>query len=405
MQNIEFDKMLDESPVKYRKSTHRTKSPEETLEKISNITMDIGLTRTSNITHLDRIKIPVFTSVRPLAQEGAVSIYAGKGPTEIHAKVSSIMEAIERYSAEMQETDSTIIKKYDEKDCVNPNDLILPKDSFNDEELEWSEGYSVVTGEKIYVPTNAVFHPYNTENIKHIFLSNTNGLASGNSLEEAVFHGMMEVVERDSWSLFEAFKDDKREVNCSNSTNEYIQELFSKFDEANVSIKLIDLTSDNNIPTIGAVSEDLTLKDPALLTLGIGTHLDPEIAAIRAITEVAQSRATQIHGTREDTTRANLLRQTGYDRMKRMNRHWFRESDESIDLNDMRDYSQNTFRENIEKSMEMLKVSDVNDAYYVNLTRDIDIPVVRSIIPGMEVFSVDSSRVGKRLIPEKYLID
>lgn len=396
--------MLNESPVTYKKSTHRTMSPEETLEKISEITLDIGLTRTSNITHLDRIKIPVYTSVRPLAEEGAVSVYAGKGPTEIHAKVSSIMEAIERYSAEMQENDETIIKEYDEKDCINPKDLILPRNSFNNEELEWSEGYSVMTSEKIYIPSNAVFHPYNNEKVKHIFLSNTNGLASGNSLEEAIFHGMMEVVERDSWSLFEAFKDKKREINCDNSTNDYIQSLINKFREANVSIKLIDLTSDNNIPTIGAVSEDLSLKDPALLTLGIGTHLDPEIAAIRSITEVAQSRATQIHGTREDTTRANLLRETGYDRMKRINKHWFRDSEENIDLNDMVDYSQNTFKDNIEKTMQMLEVSEVKDAYYVDLTRHINIPVVRAIIPGMEVYSVDQSRIGKRLIPKKYII-
>ncbi len=397
--------MLNESPVTYKKSTHRTKSPEETLEQISKITLDIGLTRTSNITHLDRIKIPVFTSVRPLAEEGAVSIYAGKGPTEIHAKVSSIMEAIERYSAEMQNSDKTIVKKYDEKDCINPEELILPRNSYNDEELEWCEGYSVVTDEKILIPSNAVFHPYNNDSVKHLFLSNTNGLASGNSLEEAVFHGMMEVVERDSWSLFEAFKEEKREIICDNSTNEYILELIEKFNEANVSIKLIDLTSENKIPTIGAVSEDLSLKDPALLTLGIGTHLDPEIAAIRAITEVAQSRATQIHGTREDTTRANLLRETGYDRMKRLNKHWFRESENSIDLNDMKDYSQDTFKENIEKSMEMLKLSDIHNAYYVDLTREIGIPVVRSIIPGMEVYSVDTSRVGKRLIPDKYLVE
>ena len=199
--------MLNDSPVTYKKSTHRTMSPEETLKKISKITLNIGLTRTSNITHLDRIKIPVFTSVRPLAEEGAVSVYAGKGPTEIHAKVSSIMEAVERYSAEMQVNDKTIVKKYDEKDCINPEDLILPKDSYNNEEIEWSEGYSVITGEKIFIPSNAVFHPYNKEKIKHIFLSNTNGLASGNTLEEAIFHGMMEVVERDSWSLFEAFKE------------------------------------------------------------------------------------------------------------------------------------------------------------------------------------------------------
>lgn len=396
--------MLNESPVKYKKSTHRSINPNETLDKILKITNDIGLTRTSEITHLDRIKVPVYTSVRPLASEGAVSIYAGKGPSQIHAKVSSIMEAVERYSAEMQDNENTVSKKYDEIDCLNPNELILPAKSYDDEELEWNEAFSVVTGDKILIPSNAVYHPYNNDNVHHLFLSNTNGLASGNTLEEAIFHGMMEVVERDSWSLFEAFKDNKEEILCEDSTNEYIRDLINKFDEANVSLKLINLTSENNIPTIGAVSEDLNLKDPALLTLGIGTHLNPEIAAIRAITEVAQSRATQIHGTREDTTRANLLRETGYDRMKRLNKHWFRDSDEKISLNDMKDYSKDTFKDNINTTMELLKLSNIEDAYYVDLTRSIDIPVVRSIIPGMEVYCVDSSRVGKRLIPDKYIV-
>lgn len=389
--------MLNEAPIKYKKSTHRTIIPEETLEKISKITMEIGLTRTSKITHLDRLNIPVYTSVRPLAQEGAVSVYAGKGPTDIHAKVSSIMEAIERYSAEQQDTDNNIIKKYDPNDCLDPNELILPRDSYNDEEIEWTKACSIKGQEEVYVASNAVYHPYNTENVHHIHLSNTNGLASGNQLEEAIFHGMMEVVERDAWSFFEVYKEEKREVNCENTGNEYIKELLDKFENNNVSIKLLDLTIENEIPTIAAVSEDLTLKDPALLTLGIGTHLDPEIAVIRAITEVAQSRATQIHGTREDTTRANLLRQTGYDRMKRLNKHWFRKAKSTVNIEDIPDRSSNSFKKDIDITMKLLEKSGINEAYYVDLTREINIPVVRVIIPQMEVYSVDTSRVGNRL--------
>lgn len=394
--------MLSKVAVNYKKSTHRVSSPEETYEKISKITMDIGLTRTSKITHLDRLKIPVYTSVRPLAHEGAVSVYAGKGPTDIHAKVSSIMEAIERYSAEQQEDDEVVIQKYDPDCCLNPESLILPSDTFHDEELEWVKGYSIKTGEEILIPANAVYHPYNSKNVHHIHLSNTNGLASGNKLEEAIFHAMMEVVERDAWSFFEAYKENKVEINCENSSNEFIQELLKKFNDNNVSIKLLDLTIENEIPTIAAVSEDLTLKDPALLTLGIGTHLDANIAAIRAITEVAQSRATQIHGTREDTVRANLLRETGYERMKRLNKHWFRESDKVINLEDIEDKSTDSFDEDINVTMKLLEKSGITDAYYVDLTRDINIPVVRVIIPGLEVFSVDTTRVGNRLKP-KYL--
>ena len=389
--------MLNEAPIKYKKSTHRTSLPEETLDKISDITMEIGLTRTSKITHLDRLNIPIYTSVRPLAEEGAVSVYAGKGPTDIHAKVSSIMEAIERYSAEQQESDENIIKKYDPEDCLNPEELILPLNSYHDEEIEWTKATSIKTQEEIYVPSNAVYHPYNSENVHHIHLSNTNGLASGNQLEEAIFHGMMEVIERDAWSFFEVYKEDKAEINCENTDNEYIRELLDKFEKNNVSIKLLDLTIENQIPTIAAVSEDVTLKDPALLTLGIGTHLDPDIAAIRAITEVAQSRATQIHGTREDTTRANLLRQTGYERMKRLNKHWFKDCERTINIEDMPDRSSDSFKEDIEITMKLLEKSGITDAYYVDLTRDINIPVVRVIIPQMEVYSVDTSRIGRRL--------
>ncbi len=395
--------MLNESYINYKKSTHRTKSPEETLKDIEPICSDIGLTRTSNITHLDRIKIPVYTSIRPLASEGAVSVYAGKGPTDIHAKVSSIMEAIERYSAEMQNED-LITQKYDPETCLNPESLILPKNSYHDEELEWVKGYSIKNDDEILIPANSVYHPYNSQDVHHIHLSNTNGLASGNSIEEAIFHGLMEVVERDSWSLFEAFRDNKKFVDCSSTSNTYIQDLLGKFDDANVSIKLLDLTSENRIPTIGAVSEDLTLKDPALLTLGIGTHLDPHIAAIRAISEVAQSRATQIHGTREDTTRADLLRQTGYDRMKRINKHWYREDRESINIEDIANYSKDSFKSDLERSMKLLEASDITDAYYVDLTREINIPVVRVIVPGLELYSVDSQRIGKRLIPDNIII-
>ena len=40
------------------------------------------------------------------------------------------------------------------------------------------------------------------ERAARLFQSNTNGLASGNKLEEAIFHGVMEVVERDAWEYF-----------------------------------------------------------------------------------------------------------------------------------------------------------------------------------------------------------
>ena len=47
--------------------------------------------------------LPVFSAIRPSAADGAgISVYAGKGITESEARVSVIMEAVERFSAEVE---------------------------------------------------------------------------------------------------------------------------------------------------------------------------------------------------------------------------------------------------------------------------------------------------------------
>lgn len=400
--------MFTDITVKYFKGTHRSLDPKETIKNVEGKLKAAGVTRIAEITHLDRIGIPVYSAIRPGAAEGAVSIYAGKGATKSQAKASAMMEAFERYSAEQQETDNKkiISGSFEDLDkCIDPKSLILPAAVKNKEkcpyntDLDWFEVIDAKTDDGCLVPANAVFHPYQPTRGTVLFKSNTNGLASGNVIEEAVFHGITEVVERDAWSIFEAKRQFKVEVTCEDTKNPLIQGIISKFKEAEVDVKLVDLTADVKITTIAAVSDDKVLKDPALLTLGVGTHLDPEVAAIRALTEVAQSRATQIHGTREDTTRAVFMRKAGYERMKRINKHWFGESQESKELNEIKNKAKKSFKKDIETSMKHLNKCGFSDVFYVNLTRpEIDIPVVRVIIPGMEVYSVDVERVGKRLV-------
>ncbi|MGZ7135849.1 MAG: YcaO-related McrA-glycine thioamidation protein [Methanobacterium sp.] len=394
--------MFREVPVRYFGCTHRAVSPEVTIENVQDKLKAAGVTRVTDITHLDRVGIHVFSAIRPSAAEGAVSIYAGKGATKDQAKASAMMEAFERYSAEPQGKDNLVHGLYDEMEkFINPKSLILPDLSFDpkNEELNWIKSFNIRDDEEYFIPADAVFHPCNFQNGVNLFKSNTNGLASGNRIEEAIFHGITEVVERDAWSLFEIKRDKAPEINLETTSNSLINEIVEKFKKAGINIKVVDLTSDVEMTTIAAVSDDTVLKDPALLTLGVGTHLDPEIAVLRALTEVAQSRATQIHGTREDTTRAVFMRKAGYERMKRINKHWFGESEKIIELNDIEDKSGSSFNEDIETSMKLLKKAGFEDVLFVDLTKpEIDIPVVRVIIPEMEVYSVDPERMGRRLV-------
>ena len=396
--------MFQKVPVKYFGCTHRAIPPQRTIENVEGKLKNAGVTRIAEITHLDRLGIPVYSAIRPGAAEGAVSIYAGKGATKSQAKASAMMEAFERYSAEISKSDTSefLYGLYGEmENAVNPETLILPPLTFEAEKtsLDWVKVVEITDEQEYMVPANAIYHPYISDKGSVLFKSNTNGLASGNRIEEAVYHGITEVVERDAWSIFEIKKEPKREVDCEEIENPLIKEMLDKFKKAGIRIKLLDLTADVQITTMAAVADDTILKDPALLSLGVGTHLNPEVAVIRALTEVAQSRATQIHGTREDTNRAVFMRKAGYERMKRINKHWFSDSHKIIDLAQIKDKSKITFKEDIETCVNILGKNGFKRIYYRDLTRkEVDIPVVRVLIPGMEVYSVDTDRKGRRLI-------
>lgn len=394
--------------ITYFKGTHRVIAPSKTIEINQDKLKKAGITRIADITDLDRIGLPIYTAIRPTAEEGAISIYGGKGISKDHAKASAMMEGFERYSAERQDSDETIIATPNEigryGDYIDPKSLNLPKDfekkDISDINLEWSKSKDIISGNEYYIPTNAIFHPYASDsNAESLFKSNTNGLASGNILDEAILHGMLEVIERDAWSIFELTHKNYAQIDIESIESELIIDIIDKFESEGIKIKLMDFTADIKIPTIAASADDTITKDAGLLTLGMGTHLDPEVAILRALTEVAQSRATQINGAREDTVRADFAREAGYERMKRINKYYFKDEEEKISLSDIENKSTSSITKDIEIVKSELIANDIEKILYVDLTRpEIDVSVVRVVIPEMEVYTIDPSRAGYRFL-------
>jgi ribosomal protein S12 methylthiotransferase accessory factor len=318
-----------------------------------------------------------------------------------------MMEAIERYSAEVGDRELLVdsyaelyAREHAREHVLNPRTLILP-DYVRDVEtvrIPWVKGYDLMKEEEIYVPANAVFHPLPPHYDRvRLFRTNTNGLAGGNELEEAIFHGLAEVIERDAWSLVEITRRPGPAVEIDGGGGD-IRALIDKFLNAGVSVLVRDITSDIGVPTFAAVSDDIMLKDPSLLTIGMGTHTDAHVAIKRAITEVAQSRLTQIHGAREDTTTADMRRVMGYEWMRKQNQHWF-EIAESEDLDTAEAFSQDNddFLDDITHVLTRLRAVGLERVIVVDLTREeIGVPVVRVIVPGLEVFGIDGERIGRR---------
>ncbi len=394
---------LGPSPKRPTADGQRTVDPSETLARIEPLMKKAGITRVADITELDRVGIPVFSAIRPTAETGAISIYNGKGLTKEEAKVSAIMEAVERHCAEVR--GYNIVRQgveefMAEHNAVNPLDLILtPVAAYHLHTMTvaWVKGIELNSMAETWVPVSAVFHPYVAKNDLSLFRTSTNGLASGNNLEEAVLHGMCEVIERDAWSLVEG----RRKINGSVDVPEAgrVRELCDRFTSKGIEVHLKNLTSDIGIPTIAAATDDVEMQDPALLTLGIGCHLNPEVAAMKALLEVAQSRLTQIHGAREDTVRGEHSRKLGYERMKRINHMWLTDDGPKLALSDLPDRETDDIFDDLQVVRTQLNSRGLSTAVVVNLTRrDLEVPVVRVIVPGLEVFAIDEDRVGRRLL-------
>jgi putative methanogenesis marker protein 1 len=398
--------------IKYLEGTQRVFDPETTLAKTTKLLPKIGVTRIANITDLDRVGIPVFSAIRPSAAAGAISIYSGKGATETNARISAIMESFERCLAEQPEVSinlsgvklntETVTGTY-ESLCESyptlyPDALLLPQPISEFTSLEWVKGEDILNDVEVFVPANAVFHPYDPKSGNKLMRSNTNGLASGNTIEEAILHGLLEVIERDSLSIAEYTRNPGKEIELTEKDGLNFK-LKRKMEEAGINVKVWLLDSDIDIPTVVTALDDLILKDPALLVMGAGSHLSPEIAVTRALTEAAQSRVVQIHGAREDTDREQVVRTFGYDHMKRMNSYWY-EDLEKVHMDELEDNSNNTPAANIRTVLE--KLDGIADgAIIANLSRGVDIPVIRAIIPMFELYTLDRERKGDRIKKKK----
>lgn len=403
MPEINIDRSLS-----FMEGTQRVLDENSTLERTKDKLKSIGVTRIASITDLDRLGIPVFSTIRPSAAEGAISVYSGKGSTETQARISAMMEGFERCLAERTglnenikadiQSAHTIDNYYSVSGnghAVNPPNLLIAEDYDPNALIEWIQGWDLLKNEETFVPANSVYHPYDAPGrTQKLFRSNTNGLAAGNSLEEAIFHGLLEVIERDALSIAEFSRNPGKEINLTEEDGDNYT-LLRKFTDNEVAVKLWALTHDTEITTVVAVTDDIRLKDAALLVMGAGAHLKPEIAVRRALTEAAQSRVVQIHGAREDTERENFVREIGYDRIKRMNKYWY-EDGEQVSMRELKDLSKTTPAESIDVIIEQLKkVTD--SAIVVDLSREsVPVPVVRVIIPTFEMYTLDRERIGTR---------
>ena len=193
------------------KGTSRIQPVEVTLEKVRPFINEIGITRIADITDMDRLKIPNYSAVLP-GTEDYIWVYGGKGPSKNHAKASAIMESIERHSSLQKNHTGKIIRgSYEELskryNILRYNEVIEPISFSLDDKMimDYCIGYDLLNEKNILVPASLVIFKYipNPPSMNPYAFYHTNGLASGNVIEEAICHALCEVIERDATSIAE----------------------------------------------------------------------------------------------------------------------------------------------------------------------------------------------------------
>jgi YcaO-like protein with predicted kinase domain len=377
-------------PKAYRLGTHRALTPQDTLNRVQPLLKSMGITRVANVTGLDRVGIPVFTSFRP--QSRSISVSQGKGSETLAAKVSAIMESVETFHAEAIAKPLRYGSINTLKEQLNLADTDQMARAGNkvlggDDSIFWIDGHNLLEGQPCWLPLEPVSTDYTLPYLKGsgYFAANTNGLASGNSLIEATCHAIYEIVERDAGALWNQQTDRDRAatgVDTNSIDDANCRWLLDRFRAANIEVNVWDITSDTKLPcyTCLAMGDDRDWADPEF---GTGCHATKEVALARALTEAAQARATFIAGSRDDIGLSEY--QHKQRRKRRAQGLQLQTHQPARQFNEQTSDDNAYMEDDLKLCLQRLVDIDIDQVISVDLSKpEFGLAVVKVVIPGLE---------------------
>jgi oxazoline/thiazoline synthase len=231
----------------------------------------------------------------------------GKGSTAEQGEASALMEAIERYSGIYQGDEIRMTRRFTDfppGEAIHPNDVLLfsdaqyqsPSDEPDDShavpaafdpsaKIEWSPAWSLRDQRFRYLPTSLMYFFYGGST--HAYHADSNGCAAGNTREEAIVQGFLELVERDSYAIWWYNRLHREELDLDQFNDSYVRDLRSQLADTGRRLWVLDITSDLGVPTYVAITHWIQ-NGHENIEFGSGAHFDSRIALLRALTELNQ---------------------------------------------------------------------------------------------------------------------
>jgi oxazoline/thiazoline synthase len=382
---------------------HRSRCPEETLREYAHLIGCSGI-----IQELERHPDPFsLVHVQVARLQGDLetgrsltrvlrSACVGRGMTEAQARASALGEVVERCSGIFRGDELRIRASYREvkDDAIHPNACMnfsgkqyrdrdkwnqreaeynwVPEPFDEEREIEWTPVWSLTQQRIKYVATAFCYFGY-PHSAEHDFCRpDSNGNAAGNNLEEAILHGFLELVERDSVALWWYNQALRPQVQLGSFGDAYFEAIVELYRLLGRKIHVFDISADYPIPTFAATSSGKEGSEDWLL--GFGAHLEPRIGIARAITEMNQSLVEPTSGRMPRFYLGELPD------------HAFLEQSSSLTPKMREDYSQldnRDLREDLTTCVELVRKRGL-DILVLDQTRaDTGMRVAKVIVPGM----------------------
>jgi oxazoline/thiazoline synthase len=328
----------------------------------------------------------------------------GKGSTAEQGEASALMEAIERYSGIFQADEIRVTRRFTDfplGDAIVPNDVLLFSDKqyLQDQalttdpdeapstltqfdrsaEIEWSPVWSLRDGRFKYLPTSLLYFFYRGPGQIN---ADSNGCAAGNTLEEAIVQGFLELVERDAYAIWWYNRLQRPEIDLGQFDDSYISDLQTQFAEIGRRLWVLDVTTDLGIPSFVAILHWID-NSQENIEFGSGAHFDTRIALLRALTELNQFLSIGLMGG--GTGEKSSL--DGSTPLRLRDHLFLTPSDKpAVQYGIGSKFGRLDSRGQVTACMDIAKRGGL-DFLVLDQTRlDINVPVVRVIVPGLRHF-------------------
>jgi len=243
----------------------------------------------------------------------------------------------------------------------------------------WVDGFSIIREETVKVPVNFV-----------AYIHGSNGMAAGNTIEEAMIQATCEIFERHSQIRSIKSEQIVPSIDSDSIENQNIRDMIKFYSGNNVDVMIKDLSFDGLIPCIGVLFINKNLRTDRLehRILIPGASFNLEEALARCFTEGMQGRETLL-APRPELDRPLVHRSKVNDYYMLMKCGISLKDISFLDQGETRTYRNIKIKDVLSEIEEIKKICKVFNTDYIllNYTHPVlDFPVVRVIIPGVSDF-------------------